>query len=95
VRSSASQPSQFIPYLIIILQGGGVLSILAGLVYAVILSGREVSFLLIIAAFLGGILGSIPYFALSEALTVLSSMSEKQDKIMRTLDRIETEAKKS
>jgi hypothetical protein len=95
VRSSASQPYQFISYLIIALQGGGVLSILAGLIYAVTLSGRESSFLLIFAAFLGGILGGITYFAFSEALTVLLSISNKQDKIMRTLDRIETEAKKS
>jgi hypothetical protein len=95
LHSSASHPYQFISYLSIILQGIGVLSILAGLVYSVILSVREVSLLLIIAAFVGGILGSIPYFAFSEALTVLLSVSEKQDKIMRTLDRIETEAKKS
>lgn len=94
-QRQASQPYQFLSYLIIILQGGGVLSILAGLVYAMMLSGREVSFMLIVAAFLGGILGSLPYFAFSEALTVLLSMSEKQDKIIRTLDRIETETKKS
>lgn len=94
-QRQASQPYQFLSYLIIALQGGGVLSILAGLIYAVTLSGREASFSLIIAAFLGGILGSLPYFAFSAALTVLSSISEKQDKIMRRLDRIETEAKKS
>lgn len=87
--------SDFLPHLIIALQGGGVLSILAGLIYAVTLSGRDSSFLLIVAAFLGGILGGIPYFAFSAALTVLLSISKKQDKIMRTLDRIETEAKKS
>jgi hypothetical protein len=87
--------SDFLPYLIIALQVGGALSILAGLIYAVTLSGQESSFLLIVAAFLGGILGSLPYFAFSAALTVLSSMSKKQDKIIRTLDRIETEAKKS
>jgi hypothetical protein len=89
------QSSDFLPYLIIALQGGGILSILGGLMYAVTLSGREASFLLIVAAFLGGILGSISYFAFSAALTVLSSISKKQDKIIRTLDRIETEAKKS
>jgi hypothetical protein len=65
------------------------------LIYAVTLSGRDSSFLLIVAAFLGGILGSISYFAFSAALTVLSSISKKQDKIICTLDRIETEAKKS
>ena len=95
VRGSDSQSYQFIAYLTIILQGAGVLSILAGLVYAMILSGRDVSLLLIIAAFLGGILGSIPYFAFSEALRVLLSISEKQDKLMRTLNRMETEAKNS
>jgi hypothetical protein len=94
-RSSDSQAYQFLSYLIIALQGGGILSILAGLIYAVTLSGREAPFLLIVAAFLGGILGSITYFAFSAALTVLSSISKKQDKIIRTLDRIETEAKKS
>ena len=95
LHSSDSQSYQFLPYLIIALQGGGALSILAGLIYAVTLSAQESSFLLIVAAFLGGILGSLPYFAFSAALTVLSSMSKKQDKIIRTLDRIETEAKKS
>lgn len=87
--------SDFLPYLIIALQGGGILSILGGLMYAVTLSGRDSSFWLIVAVFLGGVLGGISYFALSTALTVLSSMSKKQDKIIRMLDRIETEGKKS
>jgi hypothetical protein len=94
LHSGDSRSYQFLSYLIIALQGGGVLSILAGLIYALTLSGREASFLLIVAAFLGGILSGISYFAFSAALTVLLSVSEKQDKIMRTLDRIETEAKK-
>jgi hypothetical protein len=58
--------SDFLPYLIIALQVGGALSILAGLIYAVTLSGQESSFLLIVAAFLGGILGSLPYLHLTE-----------------------------
>jgi len=86
---AVARPNQLLPTLLVLLQLVGVISILAGLMYAFALYMQEVSAWLVFAAFLGGILGSISYFALSEALTILLRMSEKQDKMMGALMRIE------
>ena len=80
---------QLLPNLVFLLQLIGVFSILAGFIYAFALYSQEVSAWLVIAAFIGGILGSIPYFALSEVLSMLENVSEKQDKLMNTLSRME------
>ena len=89
MHDSVTRPYQVLPVLLVVLRLIGILSILGGLIYAFSLYTQEESAWLIAVAIFSGILAGIPYFALSEALTILLHMSEKQDKVILTLEKIE------
>jgi hypothetical protein len=88
-RVVVTRPYQRMPVFLLVLRVMGVLSMLGGLLYAISLIAQEQSGWMVTASFFGGILAGVPYFALSEALTILLHMSEKQDRLMLALDRIE------
>ncbi|MFT3893385.1 MAG: hypothetical protein QM730_17290 [Anaerolineales bacterium] len=88
-RAVVVRPYQWLPILLFVLRVMGVLSMVGGVFYAFSLISQERSGWMVVAAFFGGILAGIPYFALSEALTILLQMSEKQDKLMIAVNRIE------
>jgi hypothetical protein len=90
IQNVAERPYVILPILLTVLRGIGVLSMLGGLIYAFSLYFvQEESGWLAIGAFLIGILASVPYFAISEALTILLHTSEKQDRIMFAIERFE------
>jgi hypothetical protein len=91
-RATESRPYNILPTFLTILRVLGVLSMLGGLIYAVALFLHEDPAWTIFVAFFGGILAGVPYLAISEALTILLHMSEKQDHLMLLLDRVEKKA---
>jgi hypothetical protein len=88
-HSVATRPYTVLPILLIVLRVMGVLSVLGGSIYALLLYAKEEPAWMIVMALFGGVLAGVPYFALSEALTILLQMSEKQDKLMLVLERVE------
>ncbi len=88
-----NHPYQVLPVFLVILRILGILSVVGGAVYAFYLFSQEESAWMSIAAFLGGILAGAPYLALSEALTILLQMSEKQDKLILALEKVEKKGK--
>lgn len=88
-HNTVTRPYQVLPILLLVLRLIGILSMLGGLIYGFSLYAQEESAWLMAGAFLGGILAGLPYFALSEALIILLHMSEKQDKMILALEKIE------
>jgi hypothetical protein len=84
-----NRPYQWLPILLLILRVTGVLSMLGGVIYAFSLLSQDQSVWMVAAVIFGGILASVPYFALAEALTILLHMSERQDKLILALERME------
>ena len=72
----------------------GFLSILGGMIYAVLLFLQENPAGSVFAAFLGGFVMSIPYFSAGKAITTLINMSDRQDKLRSMLEKIEREKSK-
>ena len=73
----------------------GFLSILGGMIYAVLLFLQANSAGSVFAAFLGGFVMSIPYFSAGKAITTLINMSDRQDKLRSMLEKIEREKVKT
>lgn len=90
IKDTATRPYQMLPILLIALKLIGALSILGGFIYAFSLFTQDESTWWIAAAFFGGILAAVPYFASSEALTILLDVSKKQDEIKSVLERLES-----
>lgn len=84
-REAVSRPFQMLPILLIALRVIGVLAIVSGAVYAVMAYSKEESIWSSLGIVIVGIFACIPYFALSEALTILLQMSEKQGEILQII----------